>query len=155
MKIFSIAALGALTISFAACNNADKSTMEARKVFFDRSGMDTTTKPGDNFFLYANGTWLKTTQIPDDQSGWGSFYTLYDENQKNLRGILEDAEKGNNSKGSIEQKVGDYYASGMDTVAIEKVGAEPLKPMLAKIDVIKDYKQLADLLIEDNANGEP
>src|SRR4029078_1681308 len=90
----------------------------------------------------------------DDQSGWGGFYMIYEDNLKNLKGILEDAAKGNNTKGSIEQKVGDYYASGMDTVAIEKLGAEPLKPMLAKIDAVKDYKELMNLNAESYTRGE-
>ncbi len=70
----------------------------------------------------------------------GSFYTLYDENQKHLKEILESAAATSAAKGSIEQKLGDYYSSGMDTVAIEILGALPLNPVLEKIDAIKDYK---------------
>jgi putative endopeptidase len=155
MKIVSTIAFAASLFLIQSCSNADKTAApNARTVFFDKSGMDTTIKPGDNFFLYANGAWMKTTTIPDDQSGWGSFYTLYEDNQKNLKGILEDALKANSAKGNLEQKVGDYYASGMDTMAIEKVGAEPLKPMLAKIDAVKDYKELMNLVAESNAAGE-
>jgi putative endopeptidase len=155
MKIVSTIAFAASLFLMQSCSNADKTAApNARTVFFDKTGMDTTVKPGDNFFLYANGGWMKTTTIPDDQSGWGSFYTLYEDNQKNLKGILEDALKTNSAKGSLEQKVGDYYASGMDTMAIEKVGAEPLKPMLAKIDAVKDYKDLMNLVAESNAEGE-
>ena len=138
-----------------ACQSKNTST-ENRTVFLDTAGMDTSVSPGDNFFMYANGKWMKNTVIPDDQSGWGSFYTLYEDNLKKLKGIVEEAEKENATKGSIKQKVGDYYASGMDTVTIEKLGAEPLKPVLAKIDAAKDYKELVKLLAElaktDEAN---
>ncbi|KQB99352.1 M13 family metallopeptidase [Pedobacter sp. Hv1] len=130
-----------------ACQSKNTST-EKRTVFLDTAGMDTSVNPGDNFFMYANGKWMKNTVIPDDQSGWGSFYTLYEDNLKKLKGIVEEAEKENAAKGSIKQKVGDYYASGMDTVTIEKLGAEPLKPVLAKIDAAKDYKELVSLLAE-------
>src|ERR1700712_545293 len=99
-----------------------------RTEFFDKSGMDTTVKPGDNFFLYASGAWLKKTEIPPSQRGWGSFYTLYDDNQKNLHKILEETINQNNPAGSKEQKVADLYISGMDTVGIEKLGYEPVKP---------------------------
>ncbi|WP_379087325.1 hypothetical protein [Pedobacter sp. UC225_65] len=130
-----------------ACQSKNTST-ENRTVFLDTAGMDTSVNPGDNFFMYANGKWMKNTVIPDDQSGWGSFYTLYEDNLKKLKGIVEEAEKEGAAKGTAKQKVGDYYASGMDTVAIEKLGAEPLKPVLAKIDAAKDYKELVKLLAE-------
>jgi putative endopeptidase len=143
-------------VLFTACNGNNASTTEApqRTSFFDTKGMDSFTKPGDNFFTYANGGWMKTTSIPDDQSGWGSFYTLYEDNQKNLKGIIEDAAKSNGALGSLEQKVGDFYTSGMDTVAIEKKGMEPLKPLLARIDAVKDYKELIGLLAKLNAEGQ-
>lgn len=135
---------------FASCkNSADQ------KSYFDTAGMDTSIHPGDNFFMYANGTWIKNSTIPDDQSGWGSFYTLYDENLKKLRTILDEmAAKKDHKAGSAEQKVGDFYASGMDTVAIEKAGYDPLKPMLAKIDAVKDHKELINLLAESYMEGD-
>lgn len=108
--------------------------------------MDSTVNPSDNFFQYANGAWMKNTIIPDDKSQWGSFGTLGEENLKRLHILLEDESKNSNTKGSLEQKVADYYKSGMDTVAIEKIAAEPLKPTLAKIDAIKDYKDVLALL---------
>lgn len=131
-----------------------KSRSGSDKAFFDTSGMDTTVHPGDNFFRYANGGWIKNARIPDDQSGWGSFYTLYQDNLTKMRTILDEVSaKKDHPKGSIEQKVGDFYASGMDTMAIEKAGYEPLKPLLAKIDGVKDHKELMDLLAENAREG--
>jgi putative endopeptidase len=155
MKLCS-AIICATAVLFAACNGNNASTTEApkRTSFFDTKGMDSLVKPGDNFFTYANGGWMKTTVIPNDQSGWGSFYTLYEDNQKNLKGIIEDAAKSNGAAGSLEQKVGDFYTSGMDTLAIEKKGMEPLKPLLARIDAVKDYKELMILLAKLNAEGQ-
>jgi len=143
-----------LVVVFAACNNSDKKEVATRTSFFDQSGVDSATRPQDNFFQYANGAWMKRTTIPSDQSGWGSFYTLYDENQKHLKEILETAAAAGAATGSLEQKLGDYYASGMDTVAIEKLGAAPLKPVLGRIDAIKDYKELMAYIAEANAAGD-
>ncbi len=149
MKQLATLLLGASLI-FASCkNNHDQST------YFDASGMDTSVHPGDNFFQYANGTWVKNSVIPDDQSGWGSFFTLYDENLKKMRTILDElSAKTDHKAGSNEQKVGDFYASGMDTAAIEKAGYEPLKPMLTKMDAVKDYKELINLLASSYAEGD-
>ncbi|GAB3319780.1 M13 family peptidase [Larkinella ripae] len=135
---------------FTACKTEKEET--ARTVFFDKSGMDTTVAPGNDFFSYANGNWIKSTKIPDDQTGWGSFYTLYQENQNKTRTILEEAAAAGAAKGSTEQKVGDFYASGLDTVTIEQKGYEPLKPELAKIAALQDYKQVLNYLAADETN---
>ena len=156
MKCFPALFLATSIFTMTACNNSSKTetTEGARTVFIDKSTMDTTVSPGDNFFEYANGGWVKTTKIPDDQGGWGSFYTLYEDNMKKLHEILESSAKSNNSNGSDEQKLGGYYSSGMDTVAIEKLGAAPLKPVLDKINGVKDHKELMDLVADMNAKGE-
>ena len=147
----------AALLLLAACQN-DKNHQateaDQRTVFFDTAGMDTTVKPGDNFFLYANGKWMKNAQIPKTETGWGSFYTLYNDNLKNLESILEHAAKSNPAKGTAEQKVGDFYASGMDSLTIEKLGTEPVKPLLSKIDAIKNDKDLINFIAEGFKNGE-
>jgi putative endopeptidase len=155
MKLQSLI-FGIVALSLGACNGSNKSNTngENRTSFFDTKGMDSSVKPGENFFNYANGGWMKNTVIPDDQSGWGSFYSLYEENQKKLKGILEEAAKSNGAKGSLEQKVGDFYSSGMDTMAIEKKGIEPIKPLLARIDAVKDYKELIALMHTLHAEGD-
>ncbi|MDI1355728.1 MAG: M13 family metallopeptidase [bacterium] len=149
--IFSLAA--GVAITAISCKSGD-THQPSSKSYFDKTGMDTSVAPGDNFYNYANGAWVKTAVIPDDQSGWGSFYTLYQENLQKLRGILEENSTGKFEKNSLEQKVGDYYASGMDTATIEKIGAEPLKATISQIDALKDHKQLMDLVSDLNAKGE-
>lgn len=149
-----IVGIGAfLLLGISSCKN-DHAAEKNTQSYFDKSSMDSTVKAGDNFFLYANGAWMKTAVIPDDQSGWGSFYTLYEENLKKLKGLLEDAAKSKSAKGTTEQKLGDYYASGMDTVTIDKLGAQPLKEGLAKIDAVKDYKELMTLIADMSAHGD-
>lgn len=130
------------------------SDVPKRTIFFDKTGMDTTVKPGDNFFLYASGAWFKKTQIPPSETGWGSFYTLHDDNRKNLHKILEEVSAAKNEKGSLEQKVGDLYAAGMDTAALDKAGYEPIKATLAKIDGLKDYKELIDYAAASFKDGD-
>ncbi len=121
--------------------------------FLDPSARDITVRPQDNFFMYANGTWFKKTMIPASESGWGSFYTLGDENQQKLKKLLENVASKEHGKGSLEQKVGDLYAAGMDTAAIEKASAIPIQPMLVKLNDVKDYKQLIDYVTTDYRNG--
>ncbi|WDF56361.1 M13 family metallopeptidase [Mucilaginibacter sp. KACC 22063] len=156
MKIKPILWVAMPAVLAAACNTKPKPQDETpkRTVFFDKSGMDTTVKPGDNFFEYANGTWLKKTQIPATERGWGSFYTLYDDNQKNLHHILDEISKQDNKNGSKEQKVSDLYLSGMDTAAIDKKGWEPVKPLLTKIDALKDNKQVLEFSADQFQNGD-
>lgn len=131
-----------------ACNGTGTKNDSANRPAFDKSGMDTTIRPGDDFFSYVNGTWIKNTSIPDDKSGWGSFYQIEEDNIRKLKGIVEEAMAAHAAAGSIEQKVGDYYASGMDTLAREKRGAEPLKPMLDKIAAAKNYNDVISVLVE-------
>jgi len=150
--------LFALPVVIAAGCKQPKTSTEPdapkRTVFFDKSGMDTSVKPGDNFFLYANGKWIKDTQIPPSENSWGLGNILYNDNQKHLHSILEDASVNDNPTGSKEQKVADLYKSGMDTAAIEKLGYEPVKPLLAKIDVVKDYKDLVSLAASGFKDGD-
>lgn len=137
----------------AACSqNKKTSAEEERTVFFDKSGMDTTVSPAQDFFRYANGTWLKNTKIPASESAWGSFYELYDRNIANLHDILNKVSK--DPDGADEKKVGDFFTSGMDTVSIDKRGYEPVKPELAKIQAIKDVKGLVNYSADGFKDGE-
>jgi putative endopeptidase len=116
--------------------------------------MDTTVKFGDDFFDYDNGTWLKKTEIPGTETGWGLSKILYNNTQTELHGILEDAVKQDAAKGSAEQKVGDLYSSGMDTTAIDKLGYTPVKPTLTAIDALKDYKELINYIAGSYKDGD-
>lgn len=144
---------GLSVLCLIACQKKnEESEVPRRTSFFDRAGMDTTVSPGDDFFTYANGGWLKKTTIPGDQTGWGSFYQLYEENQLKTRSILEEAAAANAKTGSVEQQVGDLYASGMDTVTIDKLGYEPVKAELARIAALTDYKGVLTYIATDKTN---
>src|SRR5215471_1596941 len=111
----------------------------------DPKNMDTSVKPGDDFFRYANGAWVKRTEIPPEYSRWGSFNELIEHNNDALHAIAEKASTTQvDPKLAPEtQKVGDYYASGMDEKTIEAVRTKPLEEEFKRIDAIKGT---ADLL---------
>lgn len=104
--------------------------------------IDKSVKPGDDFFMYANGTWIKNNPIPPAYSSWGIGNVVGEEIKIRLKKITEDAMAANAPKGTATQKIGDFYYSGLDSVTIEKEGVAPLQPMLAMIDGIKDTKDL-------------
>ena len=135
-----------LLVIMQGCNNEQAAP---NKGVTGISGIDSSKKPGDNFFLYANGKWYDTATIPSTQTGVGSYMFLNYPQRIRLQGILDSISKINNAPGSIEQKVADFYASGMDTAAIDKLGYEPIKPILARIDSIKDVPSLIKFVADE------
>jgi putative endopeptidase len=108
---------------------------------------DTTINPSDDFFMHANGGWFKRNPIPESERSNGIFRTIGDTINSQIKQICEkSAATTNAEKGSNEQKIGDFYASGMDTLAIEKNGIKSLIPYFAKIDAIKDPVSLVNTI---------
>jgi putative endopeptidase len=105
--------------------------------FIDRANMDMSVKPGDDFYEYANGAWIKKHPIPAKETRWGAFNILAQENTDRLVGLLKDASKKPGLKGSVTQRVGDMYTAGMDTLNIEKRGYEPIKADLERVARIR------------------
>lgn len=139
-----------LVLLAAACvTNTDK---ETNHVVI--TGIDSTKRPGDDFFMYVNGIWYDTAQIPASQTGVGSYSFLNFPQRMRLKAILDSISQSNNVPGSIEQKVGDFYASGMDTAAINKRGYEPIKPVLARLDGINDINTLLSVVCEEQKAGD-
>lgn len=104
--------------------------------------IDKSVNPCDDFFQYCNGSWLKTTQIPGNESSWGSFNEIVDRNYDNLKKILEECAADKTAKaGSSRQRIRDMYLTGMDSAKLEKDGYNPIKPYLAEIDKIKTPAQ--------------
>lgn len=112
----------------------------------DLAGMDPSVKPGDNFFLYTNGTWYKDTPIPADKGSVGAGSQVADLTDKRVVELIQSAAKANAPVGSPKRMIGDYYASFMDTTAIEAAGITPLQPAFAAIATIKTRKDLARVL---------
>lgn len=138
-----------LLLSVTACNK--ESAKEATHVVI--TGIDSSRKPGDDFFMYVNGIWYDSAHIPESQTGVGSYSFLNFPQRIRLRAILDSVSKADNTPGSIEQKVGDFYASGMDTATINKRGYEPIKSLLTRIDGLKDRNELLKLVCEEQKSG--
>ena len=131
-----------IIILFAACHTEPK---PSRK-FIETGYMDSAVKPGDNFFMHVNGKWIDTAKIPSTESGIGAFLDVYDTTKNRLHIILDSLAKGNFKNGSIEQEVGDFYASAIDSATIEKLGYTPLQPALANIDSLKDVSGIMNFV---------
>ena len=108
--------------------------------------MDRSADPGKDFFRYANGQWLDTTDIPDEYPRWGSFLILRDNNLAQLHALLQDAAASDAPAGSVERKVGDFFSAGMNEAKIEREGIKPLAAELARIDRVRTASDIADIV---------
>ena len=140
MRLHRLAILGILCALSGAAFAADPATDGAAALHAD--WLDTHVSPAQSFYQYANGGWKKSHPIPAAYSSWGTAYILQLSNEKAVRQLIQDAAKANAAPGSTEQKVGDFYASGMDEKLIEQVGLGPLSP---ELDGIAGMRNLADL----------
>jgi predicted metalloendopeptidase len=139
MKTTALAALLALSVSGAAM--AQSASVAPLQPGLDLPGMDRAVQPGDDFYTYANGAWAKAAVIPPDRSRWGVFAELAEITSARLDGLMKDAGKAR--AGTVERKVGDYYAAYLDQAAIDAKGLAPLKPTLDRIAAIADKRALA------------
>ncbi|MDO9548755.1 MAG: M13 family metallopeptidase [Candidatus Marinimicrobia bacterium] len=126
-----------------SCSQSEFTQLKA----IDPANMDASVSPGDDFYQFANGTWLKKNPVPDDYSRYGAFEELREKNLKDLRTVMENAAKNENAvKGSNIQKIGDFYASGMNTEKIEQDGLIPIKPFLDRIEAIKSLNDVQNTI---------
>ncbi len=112
----------------------------------DTVGIDKSTAPGDDFYNYANGAWIKTAAIPADRSSYGPSAALTEKTAGQVRDLIQAAASSHPAKGTVAQKVGDYYASYMDEAGIEAKGITPLNGDLAAIAAVKDKASLSAYL---------
>ncbi|MBC6988433.1 M13 family metallopeptidase [Hymenobacter sp. BT491] len=164
VAIAGLALAGCSSSKTAATTTAPATTASAtaapaeepmvKGVGLDVTNIDAAVSPCDDFFHYASGSWLKNNPIPAAEVRWGSFQQLAERNNAVSRQILEEAAANRSAtKGTNAQKVGDFYASAMDSMAIEKAGIAPLKPELARIDAVKDLKGLQTLIAHEQMLG--
>ncbi|PWT83121.1 MAG: M13 family peptidase, partial [Acidobacteria bacterium] len=125
---------------FAGCAKPQpapqQTQQQAPKQDFLAADIDTSVNPGDDFFDYANGAWLKKNPIPASESAWGVGNVVRDELYVQLRSINEAAAQKNGAPGTDEQKIGDFWTTAMDDAKADKLGLMPLKPELDRIDAI-------------------
>jgi putative endopeptidase len=139
------AAFLAAALMAAGPPNALAATTDSEEHGIDLAGMDRALKPGDDFFRYANGTWVKDTPIPADRAGFGVSETLTELTDRRVADLIRDAGR-TAAAGSDARKAADYYATFMDEQTIEKLGLKPLEGELARIAAIKDRIELARAL---------
>ena len=132
-----------LYAGFTACNN--HASTSAAKPDILAANMDTTVSPGEDFFQYANGGWIKKTPIPAAESGWGIGNMVQDEIYSRLKTINEKAIAEKASDGTISQKTGDFWKSGMDSTGIDKAGLMPLQNDIKAIDAVTNAAQLMEV----------
>jgi len=155
-KYLSITLVAFLAFALGACNQSQKKETKNKKMTeaINPANMDTSVKPGNNFYEYVNGGWIKSHPIPPEYSQYGAFTVLYENNQKELKALVSEISKKKNVKqGSIEQKIRDFYNSGMDTNRIEKQGYAPILPELKKIDAITNLKMVQQELAHMHTIG--
>ncbi|RYY20249.1 MAG: M13 family peptidase, partial [Cytophagaceae bacterium] len=148
-----VAALFGLGASPALAQTTTASTTAPRGI--NPANIDPSVSPCQDFFHYASGTWMKKNAVPAAESSYGAFNELIDRNQATQKAILTELARDARSApaGSNAQKVGDYYASAMDTVAIDAAGLKYLKPHLDRIAAIKTLPQMQQFLADPKAQA--
>jgi putative endopeptidase len=136
-KFYNILITFSLTLAIVSCNKKEANFVDPLL-----TNRDTTINPSDDFFNYANGGWFKKHPIPSSEKSNGIFRMIQDTINNQIKSICIKSADANADKGSNKQKIGDFYASGMDSVTINKLGITPLKNEIAKIDGVKDLQGL-------------
>ncbi len=156
MKNVFIALAGALLLS--ACQpGSDRAAPAARPATpmesgIDFEGMDNAVRPQDDFFAYANGGWVETTEIPGDQSSWGSFNILRDNGLAQLQTIIDRsaADARENDSGA---KIGNFYNAYMNEERVNVLGVAPLQELFVRIDSLGDHDEVAAFFGSSNELG--
>ena len=130
-KVLTISALATAAAAFS----------DKKPKYIDPANMDLSVKPGDNFYLYANGNWIKKNPVPASKTRWGSFDMLREESSKRLQSLLEEAAK-NPGKDRLTQMIGDFYRSGMDSVAIDARGYKPIEGELDRLAALNNKQEV-------------
>jgi len=150
MRIFLFGAV--ITALMVSCNNSpvvhgSKDSISSKKDVL-AANLDTTVDPSGDFFLYANGGWIKGNPIPAAYGSWSIANLVVEENLKRLREISEKADSAKAAAGTVQQKIGDFWATGMDSAKIEAQGLKPLQSYLDKINSITDVRSLLATVAE-------
>ena len=148
-----IIGISVMMIATACNDNGSVKDAEENKAL-DTSNMDLSVKPGDNFFEYANGGWIKSHPIPPEYPMYAAFTEIYEQNLEKLKTLFQKVSKEKNlKKGSVEQQIGDYYFAGMNKERVNKLGYEPIKPYLKGIDGINNSEDIVKIMTQMHLDG--
>jgi len=143
IQLTSLIILSFLIVMTGLTNCKNKTEKKDAVAAIDTANMDKSVKPGTDFFMYANGGWIKKHPVPDEYSRYGAFEVLIEKNYTDLKTIMEESSKDTKAeKNSNKKKIGDFYASGMDSAKIDKDGIKPLNDEFKLIDAIKTKEDL-------------
>jgi putative endopeptidase len=120
----------------------------------DRTDFDSSVRPGDDFYAYACGGWMKKHPLPAAYSRYGSFDQLQESNDKRINGILSELLNNSYEEGTIEQKLSDLYKLAMDSVRRNQEGVAPVMPLIKRLEAAKTNAQLLAIQLELAPNGE-
>ena len=124
-----------------------------KNLAIDPSNMDTTVACGEDFYEYACGGWIKKNPLKSEYARYGSFDVLAENNQKQMRELIDELEKAENEPGSVAQKVGDLYKMGLDSVRLNKEGVSPISEALKNIASLDDKAAFASLVAQMHKEG--
>ena len=124
-----------------------------KSLAIDPSNMDTTVACGEDFYEYACGGWIKKNPLKPEYARYGSFDVLAENNQKQMRELIDELEKAENEPGSVAQKVGDLYKMGLDSVRLNKEGVSPISEALKNIASLDDKAAFASLVAQMHKEG--
>jgi len=143
MRTIYFLPIAVLAFASMSCKDktTDQKTEEVKK--FDIANLDTTAVPGNDFYQYATGGWAKANPMKDEYARYGSFDQLAENNQAQIKGLIEELGKSSHKDGSVEQKIGDLYAMGMDSA---KLNADGVKPVKAQLDAISKAATINDII---------
>ncbi|HYI43403.1 MAG TPA: M13 family metallopeptidase N-terminal domain-containing protein, partial [Sphingomicrobium sp.] len=139
----SALALATATAACRAGGSAETEIAQGTELGINVAAIDKSVKPGDDFYNYANGTWMKETEIPADRSSVGGFLIADQEREKNTRALFDEIAKGDHDANTNEGRIANYYRAYVDTAAIDRAGVAPARADLDAIARIADKRALS------------
>ena len=152
MNYFKLLPLSLGLLLFASCENTstkeetDMKEKTPNTKALKKADMNLSVKPGENFFEYANGGWMKANPVPSDKTQYGSFTVLYDENQKKLKALVDDLQNATDLDNEDAKKIATIFKSGMDTATINKDAYSPIEKELEEVDALTSKDEMMVLV---------
>lgn len=153
MKNHLTVVMMSMIVLFASCKEKKESVIKELTSGINKSNLDTTANPVNDFYRYATGGWMDKNPLTAEYSRFGTFDQLAENNKEQLKVLITEIAKGEHEQGSIQQKIGDLYNIGMDTATIEQQGSTPIQPELNRIATLQSIKELPTVLGEMHLTG--